>query len=425
MQPAAAQRLLGLLGAPPVAAHDERGATQISPTSPAGTSASVVVEDPDLHPGNRLADRAGPTVPGTRRRDERGRLGQAVALADLRARQATRELVHDFGGERRGAGRDVAELAQVVLLQRLREQQVQHRRHHRDDLAAVLLRELEPALGVEPAHQHVPARLGRVQADARDEQPERVRERKRREAPDDPRHVARVLGDLAAQPEVLVREHHALRAAGRAAGVHQRREVVVGAFDDRRLAARLQLTELLGRDDARGGCRLACGVGELGRRDHDACLGVVDDVPELRRREQKDRGRDHGAGAPERVVGDPDLGAVRHQHDDAVARLDPRVAKTLGETARPLVHSRRSVPLAFEEERLVVAVPLERLLGEPSEVVLSQRASSVRRPCPSARPSSRATRRRGSARAAARGSRPHPSRSRRRRARPTPTAGAC
>ena len=126
--------------------------------------------------------------------------------------------------------------------------------------------------------------------------------------------------------------------------------------------------------------------------------------------------------APERVVGDPDLGAVRHQHDDAVARLDAGVAKTLREPARALVQSSRPVPFAFEEERLVVAVPLERLLGEPSEVPLSQRASSARRPCPSARPSSRATRRRGSARAAARGSRPRPSRSRRRRARPTPTA---
>ena len=69
---------------------------------------------------------------------------------------------------------------------------------------------------------------------------------------------------------------------------------------------------------------------------------------------------------------DADVRLVLHQHDDAVAGRDPDLAKTAGDASRTPVQIAGAVPGALERDRAAVAVPLERLLREPREVVRSE-----------------------------------------------------
>ena len=68
----------------------------------------------------------------------------------------------------------------------------------------MLLRELEPPGGIEPAHEHGLALLHRVQPDDGHEQSVRVGERQRQQPAHDARDVARVVSGFAGEPKVLV-----------------------------------------------------------------------------------------------------------------------------------------------------------------------------------------------------------------------------
>jgi hypothetical protein len=261
-----------------------------------------------------------------------------------------------------------------------------------------------------------------------------MRERQGGEPPADARHVAGLVARLAGVPEALVREQHTLRPTGRAAGVEERGRVRVVPRDDLRRSCLLERGERDGsvaglgaRDpadalDAFG--RRANGAHELGRGDHAACAGVAQDVVELLGREQEDRGRDDGAGAPDRVVRHRHLGAVGRQHADAVAGLETLLKQTTGQPAPALEQVAGAVPAALEHQRLVVAEPGERFFGEPPEVVLSRHAATFPRPFPSARPCSRGRARPETALSARRAARPAPSARRSRGPHLRPTAGA-
>src|SRR5207249_8711986 len=86
---------------------------------------------------------------------------------------------------------------------------------------------------------------------------------------------------------------------------------------------------------------------------------------------REDHRRDDGAGPPRGLVDDAYVGAVLHEDDDAVAGRDLEAAR---DAPRTLVQLAGTVPAPLEEKRLVVAVTLERPLGEPREVELTHRA---------------------------------------------------
>ena len=115
-------------------------------------------------------------------------------------------------------------------------------------------------------------------------------------------------------------------------------------------------------------------------------------VAEVLGREQEVRRGDHRAGPPERLVDDPHLGRVGHRDDDPLARARPRARQSRGQPPGALEQLARAMPAALEQQRLVVALALERALGQPRQVVFADRRSCP----PGSRQVSRGTRRRGS-----------------------------
>ena len=338
VQPAVADRLGRELGRVPVARHDQVGA-----------NADFAVDDAHLGSRDGRADRPGPRASRRIRGDECRRLRQPVALADLDARHAPNEFLQGAGRERRGTGGDVPESREVVVLERLREQHVEHRRHDRCDLDAMLGNEPKPRLRLEPPHQNALRTPRMVERDVEDEQSVGMRQRQRRERALDARDVTRFVALTAGLPEIRVREHDALCASGRAPGVDECSEVVVGAWDDRRRVVGLERSEVV--DDGHAAGRRVRELRQGGRRKHERRRRVVDETAELVGAQQEDRGRHDRAGAPDRVVRDRDVGRVLHQHDDTFAGRDAARGEpgrdATGTPEEPL----RAQPLTLEPER--------------------------------------------------------------------------
>jgi hypothetical protein len=209
--------------------------------------------------------------------------------------------------------------------------------------------EPKPRLRLEPPHQNASRLLGMVERDVEDEQSVGMRERQRRERTLDARNMTRCVALTARLPEIRVREHDALRASGRAPGVDECGEVVVGAWDDRRSVVGLERSEVV--DDGHVAGRGARELRKRGRGENERRRRVVDETAELVGAQQEDRGRDDRAGAPDRVVRDRDVGRVLHQHDDTFAGRDAAFGEpgrdATGTPEEPL----RAQPLALEPER--------------------------------------------------------------------------
>ena len=178
-----------------------------------------------------------------------------------------------------------------------------------------------------------------------------------------------------------MRKHHALGAARRSSGVEQGGQIRVSAIDD---LGRLGVLERRYRDRAfllwprtddpfqvgQSGDRLTHDPDEFRTGDHRARARITDDVPELFRRQQEDRRRDRRPRAPERPVRHSDIGAVRHEHHDPVARRDPHLDQAAGHAPRALVKLAAPIPRALEQQRIVIAEARERLFTQAREVVL-------------------------------------------------------
>ena len=214
-----------------------------------------------------------------------------------------------------------------------------------------------------------------------------MRERQRQQRPGRVRGPGDQAEAAAGLPQPAMAEHDALRPAGRAAGVEQGREVVVGARLDLDRFAALQVGERIAPavvpDHERGDVQSLRGAAEqrhqLRADDRGRGPGVGQDVPQLRHGLQEDHRRHDGAGPPDRAVGDEHLRGVHHHHDHPVARRHAVRAQTARDPRRPLVDLPRGQPPALEEQRLVVAEAFEGLLGEHGEVVLSRSGHRRRR----------------------------------------------
>ena len=236
----------------------------------------------------------------------------------------------------------------------------------------MLLRELQPGFGVEPAHEHRLRPAGVVEAHVEHEQPVGVRQRQARERSVDAVDVPRLVAAPAGLPEIRVREHDALRAAGRPAGVDERRQVAVRARDDRQRVAALVLREI--GDHANVACGGLDRFEDERRRDHERRLRIADEPAQLIGADEEDHRRDDGARTRDRVVHDADVGRVLHHHDDAIARSHAELDEAARQPGASIEELGRAEPRALEAERVVVAAPLVRLLRELREVASAHRS---------------------------------------------------
>ena len=217
--PAVDQRLGGLVRAVPVAEHDVRAADP-----------QLAVAHVDLDAGHRDAHRGEPlaaaaVVLAGEVRDRRRGLGHPVELGDVAVRQPLEHAALELGGDRRRRVLDVPQRAQVGVVRARRvEQHPEHGRHEHGVGDALALDRLQHGGGVEARQQHL--------LRARPRAGEQVGD------PGDVEHRAHVQPALAGAvaggdqvvlrvgEQVAVREHHALRPPGGAAGVGDRGEGV-------------------------------------------------------------------------------------------------------------------------------------------------------------------------------------------------------
>ena len=234
-----------------------------------------------------------------------------------------------------------------MILERLGQQHLDHRRHERAGLDPVLLDQGDPAGRVEPPHQVGGARLPCVQAGDRDQQPVGVRQRERQQDRVAARAVVALRPGRAGGIERGVGQGDALGAPGGAAGVEQGCQVIRAAVDDRQL---LGLLELLPGDaalapDHHDGWRPGAAACTFARNSGVVMTATAPESwttwRELLLGQQEQHGSRDGAGPPDRLVGQAHLRAVGHADHDPVARPDADLRPghgqpgQLGRPARP------------------------------------------------------------------------------------------
>ena len=164
----------------PVAAHHRRRAAADLAGLAGGLLAAVVVEDPDGRAGDRQPDRAGLLAPGRVGRDQRGRLGQPVALPDGHRRDPALDLLGRPRGQRGGPAAQVHERGQVVALERLpRAARGSSRARPRSSAERCSAISSRKAVGSNQRSSTVDRPLGRVHRRHRQQQPVGVRQRQR------------------------------------------------------------------------------------------------------------------------------------------------------------------------------------------------------------------------------------------------------
>ncbi len=210
-------------------------------------------------------------------------------------------------------------------------EQVRDHRRHDVDPGAARLRGLLPEARGREARRHREAAAVRERRQHRHRERVDVIERQHREHAVVRRQAVLGADRLRVRGEVGLRQHHALRHAGRARGVHQQREVVgprhrrrvgrgsVGlALVERRIGVRDDDRHRpIDRREQRTHARFPLGRDEdelaVGMREHMAHL--------LRLRQQVDR-VDAAAGVHRAEQQAQRLQAVRHHQRDGVARTD-------------------------------------------------------------------------------------------------------
>ena len=372
VQPAVTHRRRGRLRTVPVAGHEHRSADADLAVLAGRQPGPVGSHDSHLHPLDRRAHRAKPAAGGRLGTDQRAGLRTAVALPDLAAGHPPLELGRHLRGQWCRARGDPLQAGQVVRLERLSQQHLDHRRHQRADLHAVLLDQLHEPGRVEPAHQHAAGGLPGVQPGHRDEQAIGVGQRQRQQPAHAIRGVGRGRGGRSGCVQRRVAERHPLGSAGGAAGVQQRGQIGIGAIDQRQLVG---LFELLPRHRSVGpdyDHRQPAGRGlhlrqELRCGDAGHRAGVLDHVSDLRLGQQEQDRRWNGAGSPQRGVGKAHLRAIGHAGHHPVAGLHAELPQAAGGPPGPAGQLSAAEPPALEQQALVVAESLEQIVGAAAE----------------------------------------------------------
>ena len=313
----------------------------------AGLAARAVgAHDEDLGVRDRLADRVGPAVDlGGVEVGRAERLGEPVHQEGLgegedRAQLAERGARHPAAGVGEVA-QAARRLGRPLLLGELDPQ----RRHAREPGDLVLGAQADDVARQQVVDEHdvgADGERGRELAEAG------VEAQRQRGEDDVVLDVAEVLADArAAGQDVAVREHDALRLAGAARGVEDRRHVDVddvglrdrvAAAAERLPGVQLQVGGRLGggaeHDDVLDGGLLelvAQQLEALRGRDEDAHAAVVEDVGDLLGLEHRVDRDEHAAGGRGAEDRDDGLDPLVEVDADALAALEPELAQPGGE----------------------------------------------------------------------------------------------
>ena len=164
---------------PPVAGHDPGRRDAHLSVDARRQLLAIRALDPQPHSRQRPADAAITTRIRRVHRRRRRHLRAAVAVGHPGRRHAPLELGPHRGRQRRAAGRDVGQRRQVDVLERLGQQHLQHRRHHRSRFDPAGRDQPHELRRVEARHQVQRSGLRHVQPAQPVDEPEDVRHRQR------------------------------------------------------------------------------------------------------------------------------------------------------------------------------------------------------------------------------------------------------
>ena len=241
------ERARAFLGPLPVALHDVRAAEHELPGLAGRHELERIgIHDRRLHARNRAAERAGLRAVQRVHVARGAGLRQAIALDDVGA-GALRPALHRRFVQRVGPREHQLQALPVGLVGVLVVLEVLvERRHAIEHSRAVALHRFEDRLGVRAGEEHQQVPLAQALQHDHDLA---VDMEERQEGED---HLLALLEDRERRlrhglrrDQVVVREHHALRVAGGAAGVGQRREVGFRVDRHRRRLRRIFLQQVL------------------------------------------------------------------------------------------------------------------------------------------------------------------------------------
>ena len=267
------------------------------------------------------------------------------------------ELAVGFGKQRRGARDEEPHVAGRFAVQALVLDQTgiegRHAHHHRG-----FRHLLERLVGVEFRHE-IHGCTGEQHDVGGDEEAMSVEDRQRVDQPVIGRKLPVLLQRLGIGQQIVVGEHGALGAAGRARGIKDRRQIIGGTLDidelggfvrrHRHQAAATLLVQRLDLGTARIG-NLGNAVSRFRRADHKPRLGIADEIVEFRQ----------GIGGVERQVDGTGThaGEIEHQRLRALLDLDgnaiTRHHTQLDERVGELSGDRQHIPIGpvFPRRRL-------------------------------------------------------------------------
>ena len=201
--------------------------TTSSPMPPGATRSAFRVDDPDARPGNGHADRRRPRVDLVRRQIRRAlALRLSVHRIEPGSRKRLSQFVNLDVGQRGGGVRDVAQMRKRGGRQILLKNQRGDRRDKRKPRDALAGDGLEDRARI---HGGLLQHDGRARPERGRDLAEAVGERQRQHIKDHivGRDLEVLANGIRCGQQVAMREHDALRHAGRTRCVHERGEIVL------------------------------------------------------------------------------------------------------------------------------------------------------------------------------------------------------
>ncbi len=305
-------------------------------------------------------------------------LGHAVAVEDVRA-ELIDHVAHRRGGDGRAAGRDHPQTRHVELLEaRMKQHLLNLRRHCEQRRHAMGLNRLQSFHGLIPTLDDVGAAHHQMRNEKRLHAADVVQ---RSDMQCDVGRLQSVLHHAVHRDRdvVVVAVHHALRAAGRARGVDQRRQLIArghGAWRmnvDRLFDQRIEVMMPVRHVDRVVRARdvvvhalqallnLQDALGQRPSVDEDAGAGIGKRVGDLAGCQSKiQRHRNRAQHLCREIGGNGILGG-RHIERDPVARAHAQIGQRLCEAAHAVVPVGVRPALVFKNQRGVLRVTLDRL----------------------------------------------------------------
>ena len=289
--------LRGLLGKVPVAVHHVGSLDADLAVLPSGEHVAIRPHDALLHVGKRPPHAAMPPFGWEAPIGHRARLGQAISLGDAHAEALPEPVRHRVGQRLATADRVTQLLEALRTAVARRRERVVHAWNGHEGRRAVIPRQVQHLARLEAG------RVDRLRADRERQQ----REHRESEGVELRQHAQQHVAMVEGRPppdlvdvgvEIACREHHALRAAARAARVQQHRQIIrasAGSKSDRRHPLEAHLLQSHRLHAGRGSVDV---VQHRTDRHHQVQARVLHDVFQVLPRQQVVQGHRDLAGHP-------------------------------------------------------------------------------------------------------------------------------